>query len=99
MLFAYINFSNDLLNLCRIEKESAEAMVSNFNFEFRNNDPDKRLRVQAIIQKTVSEAKKNILRKSFSKHLANSKLEHNLVQDSRKQQVINKKSVRDAFYA
>ena len=68
----FLTKSNDLLYLCYVEKESAEAMVSNFNFEFRKNDPDNRLRVQAIIEKTVSEAKQNILRKSFSKHLANS---------------------------
>jgi len=28
-----------------LDKESAEAMISKLNYDFRENDPDKRLRV------------------------------------------------------
>ena len=51
---------------------SAEAQVSNFKFAFREQDPDHRLRVQAIIEKTLAEAKQKIDKKEFAKHLANS---------------------------
>ena len=43
-----------------IDKESAEAMVSNFEYNFRERDPDKRLRVTAIIDKTITEAENKI---------------------------------------
>jgi len=39
-----------------IDKDNAEAQVSNFNFEFRKNDPDNRLRVEAIVELTVESA-------------------------------------------
>lgn len=46
--------------------------MSNFKFAFREQDPDHRLRVQAIIEKTLAEAKQKIDKKEFAKHLANS---------------------------
>ena len=63
---------------------SAEAQIANFNFEFRKNDPDKRLRVQAIIEQTVNEAKQKISKKTFAYHLQNSKKDIKDVTDSRK---------------
>ena len=38
-------------------------MVSDFRFDFRAADPDKRLRVTAIIEKTINEAKAKINKK------------------------------------
>lgn len=46
--------------------------MSNFKYDFREQDPDHRLRVQAIIEKTITEAKQKIDKKEFAKHLANS---------------------------
>ena len=52
----------DHQNFClnKTEKDSAEAKVGDFKFEFRKNDPDNRLRVQAIIEKTVDQAQKKL---------------------------------------
>ncbi len=70
--------------ITNLERQSAEAMVSNFKFDFRAADPDKRLRVQAIIEKTIAESRAKINKKLFAKHLENSKKEPKLIFDSRK---------------
>ena len=61
-------------------------------------DPERRLRVQAIVQKTENEADKNIKRKQFSKHLANSQLETDKVTDSKIMGAKNKQKIREQFY-
>ena len=63
---------------------SAEAQVSNFKYNFREQDPDRRLRVQAIIEKTINEAKQKIDKKEFAKHLANSNKKTTDITDSKK---------------
>lgn len=73
-------------------------MVSNFKFDFRGNDPDKRLRVQAIIEKTIAESRAKINKKLFAKHLENSKKEPKLIFDSRKMRLKNSEAVRQEFY-
>lgn len=73
-------------------------MVSNFNFDFRGSDPDKRLRVQAIIEKTIAESRAKINKKLFAKHLENSKKEPKLIFDSRKMRLKNSEAVRAEFY-
>ena len=81
-----------------LEKQSAEAQVSNFKFNFRDEDPDHRVRVQAIIQKTIEEAQSKINKKLFAKHLENSKLDLKKVIDSKKARAANNAEVRLAFY-
>ena len=44
-------------------------MISKLAYDFRANDPDKRLRVQAIMEKTITEAQLKIDKKRFAKHL------------------------------
>ena len=73
-------------------------MVSNFKFDFRGTDPDHRLRVQAIIEKTVSEARAKINKKMFAKHLSNSQLEPKLITDSKQAKKMHQEAVRKAFY-
>ena len=77
-----------------LEKQSAEAMVSNFKFDFRAADPDSRLRVQAIIEKTEKEARSKISKKDFAKHLENSKLDARSIVDSKRQRLKNSEEVR-----
>ena len=72
------------------EKESAEAQVSNLKLDFRSQDPDKRLRVTAIIEKTISEAKRNVNKRLFAKHLMNSRKDVSTITDSAKERVKNK---------
>ena len=64
-------------------------MVSDFRFDFRAADPDKRLRVTAIIEKTINEAKAKINKKQFAKHLQNSKINPKEVLDSKKSRIYN----------
>ncbi len=73
-------------------------MISNFKFDFRANDPDKRLRVQAIIEKTIAESRAKINKRLFAKHLANSKKEPKLIFDSRKMRMKNSLAVRKVYY-
>ena len=73
-------------------------MISKLNYDFRDNDPDKRLRVQAVIEKTISEAKMKINKRMFAKHLHNSKQESKDIKDSTTERVKNEEQVRDAFY-
>ena len=47
--------------------------MSNFKYNFREQDPDHKLRVQAIVEKTIGEAQKNVNKKLFAKHLMNSR--------------------------
>ena len=54
--------------------------------------------MQAIVQKTENEADKNIKRKQFSKHLANSQLETDKVADSKIMGAKNKQKIRKQFY-
>lgn len=81
-----------------LERQSAEAMVSNFKFNFRAADPDHRLRVQAIIETTINEAKQKINKKMFAKHLENSKKDLKNITDSKRQRKIHNELVREAFY-
>ena len=80
------------------ERQSAEAQVSNFKYNFREEDPDHRFRVQAIIQKTQEEAQAKINKKMFAKHLENSKLDQKNIVDSKKARADNNKAVRADFY-
>ena len=73
-------------------------MVSNFKFDFRGSDPDHRLRVQAIIQKTENEARSKISKKDFAKHLENSKRDAKSIVDSKKQRAKNQQEVTKEFY-
>ena len=73
-------------------------MVSNFKFDFRAADPDKRLRVQAIIEKTIAESRAKINKKLFAKHLENSKKEPKLIFDTRKMRMQNSQAVRKVYY-
>lgn len=70
------------------------------NYPFRETDPDKRLRVQAIIQKTLNEAPKLIDKQNFAVHLANSRTQSagGNVLDRKKTRMINKRNVVQDYY-
>ena len=88
----------DISLFCELERQSAEANVSNFKYDFRKNDPDGRLRVQAIIEKIRDEAKQKIDKKEFAKHLANSHKEQRNIVDSKRAKESNNQRVREEFY-
>lgn len=69
-------------------------MVSNLNKSFREIDPDKRLRVTAIIEKTITEADAKINKKMFAKHLLNTKIDQKKIIDSTKSRIINSAKMR-----
>jgi len=73
-------------------------MVSNFKFDFRAEDPDGRLRVQAIIEKTINEARSKINKRLFAKHLENSKKESKNITDSKRARIKNNEQVRSEYY-
>ena len=73
-------------------------MISKLAYDFRANDPDKRLRVQAIMEKTITEAQLKIDKKRFAKHLQNSYKDPSSITDSTKQKIKNEEKVREAFY-
>ena len=64
-------------------------MVGNLKYDFRKGDPDKRLRVTAIIDKTITEAENKIQKKMFAKHLQNTKLDPKNITDSTKSRIMN----------
>ena len=73
-------------------------MVSNFEFKFREKDPDKRLRVTAIIDKTITEAENKIQKKMFAKHLQNTKKDPKNITDSRKSRIKVTEELRNEYY-
>lgn len=81
-----------------VEKLAALRQLNNFNFDFKANDPDRRLRVQAIIEQTVGDAKSRIEMNKFHDYMENANVDIEDFNRKRTSMIEATKRIKETFY-